>query len=141
MIATSKLQMNNKTLDMGIGFCFLIPPFYGMVDVTKLISTIEVHFVSRRPIPIPSRIDNVITVFTANVWIAILGTILVFALLFLIVHTIYNTKHLNNYGLAGKLHAKYDFFLLTFSTLMEPDPLPWFPKHSTGNLFNTKEIK
>ena len=25
-----------------------------------------------------------------------------------------------------------DFFLLTFSSLTEPDPLPWFPKYSAG---------
>ena len=26
-----------------------------------------------------------------------------------------------------------DFFLMPFAKFLEPDPIPWFPKWSTGN--------
>ncbi|MEM7564534.1 MAG: hypothetical protein AAF353_16015, partial [Pseudomonadota bacterium] len=38
------------------------------------------------------------------------------------------TKH----ELLGKVPSELDFIILTFTSFFEPDPLPWFPRWSTG---------
>ena len=58
----------------------------------------------------------------------------VLALNFKLIHWFYSTKFDPAHGLAGPVTHKFDFIILTLATLTEPDPLPWFPKASAGNV-------
>ena len=57
---------------------------------------------------------------------------MIIALMFKSIHYLYQTKIGIGHNLAGPVTHPLDFIIMTLSTLTEPDPLPWFPKESTG---------
>ena len=72
-------------------------------------------------------------VFTPSVWAIILLTLAIIAILFSVVHSIYKSRYFPT-KMVQEANSNFDFYLLTFSSLLEPDPLPWFPKMSAGEV-------
>ncbi len=96
--------------------------------------TLEWVFVTREPTIIP-RFYQQFMVFSHWIWLSVFGVLLIMVVAFKITHYLYQTKIGIGHNLAGRVTHPLDFIILTFSTLTEPDPLPWFPKQSTG--YNT----
>ncbi len=88
-------------------------------------------FVTRQPTIIP-RFDQHIMVFSQWIWLSVFGVLLIMGFAFKMTHYLYQTKIGIGHNLAGKVTHPLDFLIMTFSTLTEPDPLPWFPKPSAG---------
>ena len=65
----------------------------------------------------------------------------VLAVLFKSIHWFYATQFDPVHGLAGPVTHRFDFIILTLATLTEPDPLPWFPKASAGNVQYNLKLK
>lgn len=99
-----------------------------------------------------ARFDQQLSIFSISIWMSIIGVFLVMTVIFKIIHYLYSTKIGIGHNLAGKVTHPFDFFILTVGALTEPDPIPWFPKYSTGEryahisllchvYFDTHEIK
>ena len=89
-------------------------------------------FVSRAPVPIQD-LGNISKPFDFIVWIFLISTIFIIALLLWTINQIYN-KYFPNENLTKYEESKVNFFLYTFAKITEPDPLPWFPKRSAGKI-------
>lgn len=91
---------------------------------------------SRIPILLPS-FGNLIRPLPNLVWMAILALILVMSLLFMTINKTYLLiDNQINRGEEDRLTLKVglaDFFIRTFSTITEPEVIPWFPKWSAGS--------
>lgn len=87
------------------------------------------QFVTRKPVPIISY-DQYISGFSVSVWMAILSSLLLFAICFKLFYNAYITHFPP--GFCGSLTNPFDFIILTLAGITEPDPLPWFPKWSAA---------
>ena len=89
-------------------------------------------FGSRKPIPLMT-FNNILTTFNPNVWIAFFSSLAIFAISFAFVYHVYESSEaFKKHKLNGYLSTKWDFFLKTFFAFYEPDPIPWFPKLTSG---------
>lgn len=91
------------------------------------------RIVTRQLDVIPTFDQNMKT-FSVIVWIMIVLTLFLMAMTFKLLHFVYLNKLQMRHNLAGPVGHPLDFVLLTFSSLTEPDPIPWFPKISAGKL-------
>lgn len=121
----------NREAHISIGGTGTALPYASLVGVTSFYSQMNVHWYTRRPIPLSS-FDNLFKVFPTNVWLYLIGTLLVFSTLFSGTYYIYGSEPFKIHELKAPLTTRLDFILLTFTTFLEPDPLPWFPKLSAG---------
>lgn len=92
---------------------------------------IDWRFFSREQQPIV-RYDQQFRVFNNVIWLIVFFTFIIMAMVLKVVHYLYQVKIGLGHGLAGRVTHPLDFLILTLSSLTEPDPLPWFPKFSTG---------
>ena len=74
-----------------------------------------------------------------SVWLCLVFMFLSAALVFKLIHSVYSLKPLERHCLAGKVVHEVDFLILTLASVTEPDPIPWFPRPSSG--IQQKEIK
>lgn len=88
-------------------------------------------FATRKPIPIVTY-NQYIKGFSIDVWIATLCTLFILGAMFKI--TYYYHANVFRSDRLGPLTHRFDFLLLTIASFTEPDPLPWFPKWSSGKL-------
>lgn len=69
-------------------------------------------------------------------WTFIFAQMLVFSVLFFTIFTLYSEWKLTMF--IGYVTHGFDFILLTFTSMFEPDPIPWFTsKWSTGKFLIT----
>ena len=92
----------------------------------------------RLPEPLPY-FGNLIRPLPDTVWAAVFTMIFAMSLVFMAFNRVY--RHLDaNYVAMGeprltlKVSSVVDFPVKTFSTLTEPDLIPWFPRWSAGTL-------
>ena len=83
---------------------------------------------TRVPIPLVNY-ENVIRPFTSEVWLALFLSLGAFSFYFGLTYRVYTSL---DQGLTGQLVTPWDFLIFTFCRFVEPDPLPWFPKWSSG---------
>ena len=95
----------------------------------------EFAWIVRKPIPVTT-IDNIIKVFPSTVWLALFISLASIGMCFAAFYHIYQTKYFRDAKLVRENVPNFDFALLTFASLMEPDPLPWFDKYSAGRIEN-----
>ena len=69
--------------------------------------------------------------FSVPVWIALLVTLFIMALLFLFIYKWYQNS-LTDSIILGPYIDNMDFFIRTFASFTEPESLKWFPKYSAG---------
>ena len=104
---------------------------FSYYELTVNFANIYYVFVSQSPKPIET-FDQIIHTFQWPVWLALLCSLTLMILIFKLIHTVYSMKALKKYNLAGKPTHDLDFILLTFASITEPDPIPWFPRPSAG---------
>ncbi len=102
-------------------------------DFTSYLYNLEVRFGARIPIQLVI-LDNLTPGFDTEVWIGIGVTLIIFAMLFAIVFNVYKSTKYE--PIIGYYVSKFDFLLLTFSAFSEPDGVPWFKGHSSGEYIN-----
>ena len=88
------------------------------------------YSLSRHPIPIKTH-GNVIRSFSNLTWAFIFTLLAWLGVTFALIYHIY-TKYLPDQFLTNRYVHRFDFIIVTFAGLTEPEPLPWFPKFSTG---------
>ncbi len=71
------------------------------------------------------------TIFHLHIWLLIILIVFVMASTFKTIYSVYG-KLDEKYGLLIPVTHQIDFLLLPFASLTEPDPIPWFPRFSTG---------
>ena len=103
-----------------------------LISQKDLFATLPLYRKSRVPGNIPPYL-NMTKAFSGTVWLSILTTMLALSVVFTITYHVY-VKHIPH--LAGTLTSPFDFVLLTFSSIIEPDPLPWFRGYSSGKVRN-----
>ena len=93
--------------------------------------TSENYIYSRHPVKLSSS-QNILRLFQREVWLAILVSLLILSLAFLIIFKFYK-KFLPNEDLCiNNEKDDFEFFLLTFSSITEPDALPFFTSKSNA---------
>ena len=100
----------------------------------RFVSPLEVSsysFITREPSILPNYHSN-FTTFELESWLCIILSFLAMSLTFKVIHWVYQNKFDPDLGLVKSVVHEWDFVILTLSTLVEPDPIPWFPKMSTG---------
>ena len=75
------------------------------------------------------------SVFAPSVWVFVALTLLAFSCLFGGVNYLYQTSVYHGRDLTLMERKQFNFILLTFCTLQESNPLPWFTKQSAGNVW------
>ena len=96
--------------------------------------TLKYYFLTRIPI-VTSAWKNIITVFHIYVWLLILVSLAILGLTFLVIFKFY--KHLLPHANLTTQSDRdtFEFFLRTYASITEPDPLPWFtPKAISGRI-------
>ena len=69
---------------------------------------------------------NIINLFTLKVWLAIFGSLVVLSFCFMFIFCFYKFI-IPEADIHRRENTDYwEFFLYTFASLSEPDPLPWF---------------
>ena len=104
---------------------------FDYIEYSSIFSKYDYVFISQSPKPIET-FDQMVYTFKQNVWLALFLSFTAMMLVFKLIHYVYSTKALEKYNLAGKVTHHLDFILLTFASITEPDPIPWFPKPSAG---------
>ncbi len=108
----------------------MVRPIY---DISSFYTFSRLQYVTRNLVPLPVY-DQYVKAFDVMVWLVTLLTMFVLSVIFRGLYWFYKDI-LKIDSLYGKVTHPSDFFLLTFSSLTEPDPLPWFPKWSTGKSY------
>lgn len=126
--------MENGTRDFGFGFKAMHPRNFKSTDFSTYIYEIEMKFLTRAPLKISS-FDNLTRVFSPIVWIAIYLCLAALTLMMFITHRIYTQVDLQGHGLANSNDVPWtNFVLFAFAKFVEPDPIPWFNRFSTGKM-------
>ena len=126
-------KTQSRTSDFGFGTCNIIQPYYSIFGFTNFFYQLEFTWVSRKPVPL-TKIDNVIKVFPANIWLPLILTLSAIAVCFAAFYYAYRSQTFRHLNLVKPNVQPFDFPLLTFASLMEPDPIPWFPEYSAGKI-------
>ena len=103
----------------------------GLVKLSRHFYFDEIRWFSR----IPLRVENyfvILRIFSLDIWLSILFTLLVFSFLFLGFYKFYGVDFLTERKLRQANAKTMDFFLLGIFSVQENDPLPWFKKQSAG---------
>ena len=92
---------------------------------------------TRLPVRLPNY-GNLIRALPPIVWGTIFVLIFVMSLVFMTINKTYayiDANYIINeeMRLTRPVLSLVDFFIKTFSTITEPELIPWFPKWSTGN--------
>jgi hypothetical protein len=125
-------------LDIGMGGTSARHPFQNYMDFSHHFLRIDHRWFTRKPIP-KAKFDQFLIAFSYPVWVATLSTFLLLSLLFAVVYKVYTGKVFAELGFTGHLNSYADFVLLTFSSLVQAQPINWFPKFSAGdNIFDIK---
>ena len=110
----------------------IVEPHYLYVGFSNFFHAATLHWLSRKPMETPA-LYNLIKVFSSDVWLAILASLSCMASTFALLHFVYSRSTVfKELQLAGPISGWIDFPLLTFCSLTEPDPIPFFPKFSAG---------
>lgn len=98
------------------------------IHTSVFLDTVTLKWYTRAPVPIGSY-RNIVKVFSMNVWISFMLTLLLFSFLFYLTHSLYEQL---DPDLIVPVSTKWDFLIFPFCKFVEPDPVPWFPAWSTG---------
>ena len=93
---------------------------------------VETQRLVTRQLDIVPSYDQHLQTFSWIVWVTIVLTLIIMSLTFKFLHFVYLNKLDERHNLAGPVVHRLDFVIVTFSSLTEPDPIPWFPKMSAG---------
>ena len=108
---------------------YLHSQFLGMTTHVFYIESVWAH-----RFPVPKRdFIKVTKVFTWGIWVGVFSSIAAIAIAFAIVHGVYSSNHEMKHLVRPVLNW-FDFPLLSFCTLIEPDAVRWFPRWSAGNV-------
>ena len=137
-ITCLSFQLINKTVHASMSLNSIVQPIIQFVTMTYPFHVVNSKWISRQPIPLKAY-NSMINVFSFTVWIFVIATLFLLAMLFGFVYFMYQ-KDERTQNLAIKLTHPMDFVLLTYFAITEPDPLPWFPRWSSGiySLLNSK---
>ncbi len=105
--------------------------FHRLLDSTTFYFVNVGKWATRKPIPIISY-NQFISGLSSSVWVAVLVTLLVFSACFKLFYAVYYSHFPP--GFVGSLINPFDFILLTFGGITEPDALPWFHRGSASKL-------
>ena len=126
-------KVQRRVADFGFGTCSIIQPYYSIFGFTTFFYQKEFSYITRKPVPVTT-IDNLIKVFGLDIWLTLFFTLLSISICFATFYHVYKAKTFRHLNLVKENVNNFDFPLLTFATLMEPDPIPWFPKYSAGKV-------
>ena len=132
-------QVINKTVDFGIGIQSIIDNKALVLQYTTPVYFIIDIFSSRLPILLDSY-ENLIRPLPSTVWATIFSMIFAMTFVFMGIHKVYKRidemsgRSTPEERLTVHVSSKVDFAIKTFSTLTEPDGIPWFPRWSAGKL-------
>lgn len=135
---TILFQVSNSSAEFGVGNQNYFPHKNEVLDYTYPtyfgIDTLATRLPARLP-----NYGNLVRVLPPEVWVVILALIIVMSLVFMIINKTY--AHIDNSILCSKddkltktVSSPVDFFIKTFSTITEPELIPWFPRWSTGKM-------
>ena len=106
------------------------PEHLPMVDYSNYIFYDNGKFCTRQPVILDHKGTGVVRVLPVNAWLLVIFALLSVSIMSTMSYLTYNK--LNHNDMMKKPVSYLDFLLLPFSTLTEPDPIPWFPKFSSG---------
>ena len=104
------------------------------MDVTKHSDFLEIDnwvYLARKPVTIKIY-NQQFSIFQPLIWLLTIAIVFVMAFTFKTIYFVYSRLD-DKYGLLRPVTHDFDFFLLSLASLTEPDPIPWFPRFSTGN--------
>jgi hypothetical protein len=119
-------------MDLGMGASAPRIDCWAFMDYSRFYYDSDIRWVTRKPISIP-KYDQVVIVFSYPVWIATLVTMSVFSATIAMFYGIYQGRRFVERGLTGPLRTPFDFIFLPFTSLVQFEPIPFFPKFSGGN--------
>ena len=127
----------NGTAEFGIGANILYATHLKVMDYTVPTYFALEILASRIPILLPN-FGNLIRPLPVIVWITIIGVVFVMSIVFMAINKTYkyideNACHHGEDRLTKQVRF-VDFFIKTFSTITEPEWIPWFPRWSAGKL-------
>ena len=128
--------MANGTAEFGVGTQPLIGGKIRAVDFTFSTYITYDTLTSRQPIQLPYY-GNLIRPLPSPVWTAIFTLVLVMTVVFIGIQRTYQyidgefITETEDY-LTMEVPSLLDFLIKTFSTVTEPELIPWFPRWSTG---------
>lgn len=103
---------------------------YEVFDNTRFTFFLTIRYVTRHPRK-QVAFWRVVHGFDSWSWIGVFVCLSLFSFAFSLIFYVYKYK-LKDKSLYRNPGSRVDFALMTFTTFVEPDPLPWFPKWSTG---------
>ena len=133
--STSQVQRGDVHLAIGNQVQTLLQSKF--VGYTTFFGFQSLIWGSRLPIKIVNY-ANILRPFTPLAWLFVVCGLAAFSSAFALIYAVYRalddqTKKMDqDQRMAGKLVSGWDFVILTFSSFVEPDPLAWFPRWSTG---------
>eukprot|EP00094_Tigriopus_californicus_P013993 TCALIF_13549-PA protein Name:"Protein of unknown function" AED:0.36 eAED:0.36 QI:0/0.33/0/0.5/1/1/4/0/414 len=124
-------QLTQDKIDMAINV-ILHTKGYTLFECTTYVHTLELKYCTRRPQKLVD-FGNLGRGFDFWSWISIFVCLSLFSITFAVIFYVYkaNIGHKHMYKDPGN---PVDFFLLTFTAIVEPDPLVWFPSWSSGRM-------
>ena len=132
-------QLVSGRVDIAAGALPVMHYYWQFQAPSTMVWANQHQLLARHPVSIPTYLQST-TVFQPQVWAMVGGTLLALSACFHLFHSLYTTEEaFVAQEMAGKATNKFDFLLLTFCSLTEGDPLPWFPKWSAGTLMQTRE--
>ncbi|XP_059091071.1 uncharacterized protein LOC131886976 [Tigriopus californicus] len=105
---------------------------YALFDCTRFTFFVTLRYVTRHPQKLLA-FGNLARGFDSLSWVAVFTFLSMFSMTFAGIFYVYKYL-LKEPELYRNPNSGIDFVLMTFTTFVEPDPLPWFPKWSTGRL-------
>ncbi|XP_059084403.1 uncharacterized protein LOC131881534 [Tigriopus californicus] len=124
MVYQGKLQAAIPALQFGYNRVFF--------DISSYLLFSQLRYTARVPQKNVA-FGNVVRGFDQLGWLAVFITLGCFALTFQLIFWVYKFK-IKNKSLYNNPGNPVDFFLLTFTTFVEPDKINWFPTWSAGKL-------
>ena len=131
-----KIQVSNGSAEFGVGMQLVIGAKTAAIHYTiPTYQTFDI-LASRIPIPLPY-FGNLVRPLPEIVWATVFSMVIIMSFVFYVINRIYRQldKHLDwdkEKRLTVSVASLVDFPVKVFSTLTEPELLPWFPQWSAG---------
>ena len=123
----------SNDIHIGLGATGVNQLYNSVVKISAPLYYDSTRWYTRIPVPVDS-FFNVVRVFPASVWLAILVTLVFFGLVIFIVYRVYGLSAFDGeaYRNPGFTAQTGDFILLPVFSITENDAMPWFRKPSAG---------
>ncbi len=104
-----------------------------LFDFSVPLKLTYLQYITRPPLPIV-KYDKIVRPFPVDVWIMIVLCCLLLTLLMFLIYQVHMMDTIIDNNMVKKERLIGNLLIFPFMKIIEPDPLPWFEKWSSGKL-------